>query len=88
MEREERCEGCDTLATRMFVPRKLSLFGTKVTHAEYNPALGCVVKNKAHKEQILKEKNLIEVGNENPNRMIDRDDKARNEKLSKLYDED
>ena len=32
--------------------------------AEFNPGLGCVVKNSKHREQIAKQRGLIEVGNE------------------------
>ena len=38
--------------------------GTKVTSPEYNPGLGCVVKNKRHKDYLLKSKDLVEVGND------------------------
>ena len=49
---------------RQFVPSKLHITGAKVTHPEYNPGLGCVVKNKRHKEDLMKRKGLVEVGND------------------------
>lgn len=38
--------------------------GTKVKDAEYNPGLGKVIKNDHHKKEILKEKGLVEIGND------------------------
>lgn len=42
----------------------ISFTGTAVTSAEYNPGLGQVVKNKYHKTEIMKQKSLVEVGND------------------------
>jgi len=60
----EFCPKCDEEAIRIRFPKRTYLNGTKVTHAEYNPGLGCVVKNKRHKEDLCKERNLVEVGND------------------------
>ena len=43
---------------------KVTFSGTAVQNAEYNPGLGCVVKNKAHREELAKRKGLVEVGND------------------------
>lgn len=60
----EFCPSCGAPGERQFVPHKVHFTGTRVTHAEYNPGLGCVVKNKQHKEEICKRRGLVEVGND------------------------
>ena len=42
----------------------MTFSGTAVQNAEYNPGLGCVVKNKAHRDELAKRKGLVEVGND------------------------
>jgi len=60
--RQAACE-CGGLANLVIhAPR--GFINEKVEHAEYNPGLGCVVKNRAHRAQIAKAKGLVEVGNE------------------------
>lgn len=60
----EFCPKCEAPAERKFTPLKIHLFGTKVEDAEYNPALGQVVKGKRHREEIAKRKGLVEIGND------------------------
>lgn len=63
----EVCE-CGGAGARLY--RNSSGFcGEKVTHAEYNPALGCVVQSKRHLKDICDRKGLIEVGNEAPDKI-------------------
>lgn len=89
MDINEYCPSCDSPAERMFVPRNVFFNGAKVEHAEYNPGLGCVVKNKAHKQDIMKRKGLSEVGNDfkSGEKMQAHFDKAREEKLNKRYED-
>ena len=42
------------------------VIGAKVENAEYNPAFGQVVKNKNHRNELAKQRGLIEIGNEKP----------------------
>jgi putative FmdB family regulatory protein len=42
----ESCPKCGEFAVRQFCPERLYLSKTAVTHAEYNPGLGCVVKKR------------------------------------------
>lgn len=44
--------------------RRTHFIGTSVQNAEFNPGLGCVVKNRAHKDELMKEKGVVEVGND------------------------
>lgn len=60
----ENCPKCGEYAVRQFVPQKLHITGAKVTHPEFNPGLGCVVKNKYHKQELMKQKGVVEVGND------------------------
>lgn len=87
MERNENCERCGEFALRQFVPSRVHLIGTKVEDAEYNPGLGCVVRNKKHRAEIAKSKGLEEVGNESVTSMHKHFDKAREEKIDKAYDD-
>lgn len=64
IERPEPCPSCQGFGVREFVPRNLYFNKTQVTHAEYNPGLGCVVENAHHKSEILKQRGLVEVGND------------------------
>lgn len=70
MEDPEQCPKCKTLAERQFLPSRLHLTSTRVTHAEFNPALGKVIQNKAHlRDEIQMHEartgeRLVEVGND------------------------
>lgn len=86
----ETCPVCGEFAERKFFPDRIHLSKTAVTHAEYNPGLGTVVKNARHKSDLLKEKGMVEVGNDygSGDRMQESFEKARSEKLAKEYLED
>ena len=67
-DREERCLECGAVAERVLcAPR--AFINAAVEHAEWNPGLGQVVKNRAHRAEICKQKGLIEVGTETPDSM-------------------
>lgn len=89
MDVNEFCPKCEAPAIRQFVPSKLYISGAKVTHAEYNPGLGCVVKSKAHKQEILRQRGLVEVGNDfgSGEKMNKHFDSIREEKLKKRWEE-
>jgi Golgi nucleoside diphosphatase len=89
MEVNETCPKCGEFAVRQFVPSRLHITGAKVTHAEYNPGLGCVVKNKAHKADIMKAKGVVEVGNDfkSGESMNQHFDTARTEKMRKRWED-
>jgi 4-hydroxy-3-methylbut-2-en-1-yl diphosphate synthase IspG/GcpE len=62
-DREEECWKCGEIAKRV-ISNSTSFYGAKVEDAEYCPAMGCIVKNSAHRKQIAKDLGLIEVGND------------------------
>lgn len=89
MERNENCPKCGEFGIRQFIPEVIHFNKTKVTHAEYNPGLGCVVKNEAHKRDIMKRKGVVEIGNDygSGEKMQALSEKARQEKFKKRYDD-
>jgi putative FmdB family regulatory protein len=89
MERTEWCPKCEEPSVRAFMPERVYFSGQKVSHAEFNPGLGCVVKNEFHKKELLKQKGLVEVGNDygSGDKMSDSFDKARAEKLRKRIED-
>ncbi len=89
MDTNEFCEQCGAPADRVKFPRNVYFSGTSVEHAEYNPGLGQVVKNKYHREELAKRKNLVEVGNDykTGESMQTKFDTAREEKLKKRYED-
>lgn len=90
MERNENCPKCGEFALRQFIPQRVFFSGAKVEHAEFNPGLGCVVRNKHHKQELMKQKGLVEVGNDfgSPDRMVDHFDKERADKRQKRWEDD
>ncbi len=84
MENEEHCR-CGELAIRKFVPSRLYFSGTRVQEAEYNPGLGCIVKNKQQRAEICKQRGLIEVGNEKPESIEKQFAQTRHDKWEKSW---
>lgn len=61
--------------------------GAKVEDAAWHPALGQVVRNTSHARALAKERGMIEVGNESPDK-IDREMTATREAIrERRYDE-
>lgn len=89
MERNENCPRCGEFAERLFVPSRVHLSKTKVEHPEYNPGLGQVVKNRSHKQEIMKRKGLEEVGNDfgSGEKMQAHFDAERQSKRDKAYED-
>ena len=56
----ETCHHCGVVADRRISAPMLN----KQEHAEFNHGLGCVVRDKKHREEICKQRGLIEIGNE------------------------
>jgi hypothetical protein len=53
---------------RVFHPPQL--IGTKVEDAYFCSGLGQVVRNSSHRKEIIRERGLIEVGNERPEKHL------------------
>lgn len=56
------CSLCESEMAYVFT--RTVVIGAAVQHAEFNPGLGVVTKNKQHREAIAKERGLVEIGNE------------------------
>lgn len=82
----EACPQCGAPSERQFTPR-VHFIGTSVQHAEYNPGLGRVVRNKYEREELAKRMNLVEIGNDfkSPDRVHDKFDKDRNDKIEERH---
>jgi putative FmdB family regulatory protein len=76
-----KCQ-CGLMAERTIIFSNQQFIGTKVQHAEYNPGLGVVTKNKQHREEIAKRKGLEEVGNEKPSTIHKETKRTLDDKLS------
>lgn len=81
------CSTCNNVAKRIFIPSRVLFSGAAVQNAEYNPGLGCITRNKSHRDEIARQKGLIEVGNEKPEILHKLADKARDEKWEKGWAE-
>lgn len=86
MSDPELCKECGLTAVREFVPCRLYFNGTKVEHAEYNPGLGMIVRNKEHRKEICKSKGLEELGNEKVENLHRHFEKTREEKWEKGWE--
>ncbi len=78
----ETCPACETPSIREFAPKKIHLSKTSVKQAEFNPGLGTVVKNEHHKKELLKQKGLVEIGNDygSGHKQLDHFEQARETK--------
>lgn len=87
IDREERCAECGELGWR-YIARTM-FYGADKWDSSFNPGLGCAVKNRQHHNQLVKEKGLIEVGNEKVE-TIEKDSadnaKANEQKREKKFD--
>lgn len=86
----EFCPTCESPSERLFIPQRVFFSGTRVEHAEYNPGLGAVVKNKRHREDLAKRKGLVEVGSDfkSAESMNQYFDSSREEKIKKRWAEE
>lgn len=81
----EHCPECKAVGERYLTP--CQFFGEKVEHAEFNPAFGCVVNGKKHRDELAKRHGLVEVGTEKPEKIHQKFHKDREEKINSRYDE-
>ncbi len=75
---------------RDFSKSRIQFSGTAVVDAQFNPGLGCVVKNKSQKEDICKAKGLVEVGNDfnGGDKMQEHFEKKKKQELDAKWDKD
>lgn len=68
IDQEEICEQCGNAETKRLIAMS-NLEKSSMQQPYYEPALGCIINGKGHKQQILKERGLEEVGTTNPDTM-------------------
>lgn len=86
---KDPCPKCGVVGSRI-ISSKIHFIGASVESPEYNPGLGCVVKNKKDREEICKQRGLVEIGNEKKSALkADADSiKKHNQKKNTLSDSD
>lgn len=80
------CPDCGNVGNRIF-SCNVHFIGTKIEDAEFNVGLGQVTKSKRHREELAKQKGLIEVGNENPEKIHKANESMREDKRRKSYED-
>jgi putative FmdB family regulatory protein len=87
-DREETCK-CGSKAEKNF-SKAIHLTGTSVQHPEYNPAFGCIVKNKKHRDDLAKKHNVEEIGNDykHPDNIRKEFEEKRETKRKQMWDKD
>lgn len=73
-------ENCGGDAELVIHPPR-GFINASVENAEFNPGLGCVVKNRAHRAAIAKARGLVEVGNEKTDTLVKHAERNLAEKL-------
>lgn len=81
------CPDCEATIDLGGVPSKMQFIGAGVQDAEFNPAFGCVVKNKQHRAELAKQKGMEEVGNEPVANIHKHFDTERARKLEKSWED-
>jgi predicted nucleic acid-binding Zn ribbon protein len=86
-KRTAKCPACGIVSSERIFSSSVYFVGAQVENAEYNPALGQVVKNSRHRKDLAKEKGLIEIGNEPPEKIHKKFESDRADKLKKSWEE-
>jgi putative FmdB family regulatory protein len=81
--RDERCPVCGENMKKIYSSTHLIGLNDK---AEYNQALGMVIRNRAHLKQVAKEKNLVEVGTESTDTIVKEMKKTKENKYKQSWD--
>jgi hypothetical protein len=62
-DQEEICPKCELVLVAQPI-RVPELMRTAVQHAEFNVGLGVVTKNRQHREELARQRDLVEIGSE------------------------
>jgi len=87
----ENCPSCGTSCNKNHrLIARPSLHDIEVGEAQWDVALGCVVKNNKHRAKIAKERGLEEIGNESVDNIIkhfdDQKSRAAKERYREFFD--
>ena len=80
---QEFCS-CGEEMQKLFRPQMIIVDKTK---PEYYHSLGQVVRNKNHRNELIKKYNLTEVGNENPHKIYEQIEQTKIKKFAKRYED-
>lgn len=82
----EHCDKCGATGNR-FIGRTHFYGASDWDKAEYNPGLGCVVRNASHRREVAKRLGVEEVGNDYSasERMISESDASRARKIENRW---
>ena len=85
IDQVEHCPKCDKIATRTISPT-VGFYGAGGWDSSYDPAFGQVVNSASHRKRLAKERNWIEVGNDDPVKRSKEMEKDLSKKLSEGWD--
>lgn len=78
-DKPEHCTACLGLGIRQLT--RTHVMGASDWNTQgWNPALGCYTKSTSEARRIAKSKGMVEIGNENPDKIHDHYDKMRKKK--------
>ena len=83
---ETQCPTCGDITKERIFSAKITILGSSVQNAEYNPAFGQVVKNKAHRNELAKQKGLIEIGNDKPESIHKATEETKRDRIKKSWE--
>lgn len=83
---DELCTECDSTETKRLIALS-AIEKSSAVQPYYEPALGCVINSKSHKQQILKERGLEELGNTSPESMYKDLEVPREKRIEKSWDD-
>ncbi len=83
---QESCPQCNQHDLERLIA-KSNLERSALGQPYYEPALGCIIKGKGHKQQILKDRGLEEVGTTNPDTMYKDLEAQREKRMAREWDE-
>ena len=88
IDRGEVCLKCgqELDSSCRVIARNQHFFGAAVEDAEYNPAFGKVIKNKAEARMLAKQHGMIEVGNEDFGKYQKQQEKDRQADIDRKWD--
>lgn len=75
LNRTEACSECNSPDTSRVISRTHFYGASDWDKAEYNPAFGKVIRNKKHRDAEAKARGMVEVGNENVEKIHEHFDK-------------
>jgi putative FmdB family regulatory protein len=84
---EEECPKCESFETRRTIAKQQSFYGADQWDCmAYDPAFGQVVKDNNHRKRLARERGLVEVGTESPDKMHKHYEAQREKEIADRWD--